>query len=96
MRSMPMSAARRPMAIAAEAIGTSTRHGRRTCSPAAPPFSRSGAATSSRTQPTRHTGNATGAKDSMLTWTPASVAIPAINRFELVPMSVTEPTSVVA
>ena len=38
MRSMPMSAARRPMAIAAEAIGTSTRHGRRTCSPAAPSF----------------------------------------------------------
>jgi hypothetical protein len=32
----------------------------------------------------------------MLTRTPSSEAIPAISRFELVPMSVTDPASVVA
>jgi hypothetical protein len=84
------------MAIALEAIGISTRHGRWTCSTPASPCRSSGAASSSRSHPTRHTGNATGAKDSMLTWTPSSSAIPAISRFELVPMSVTEPTNVVA
>ena len=45
--------------------------------------------------PTIATGNATAAKDSIPTSTSLSAAMPAISRFELVPMSVTEPASVV-
>jgi hypothetical protein len=67
VRPMPMSAARRPMAIAPDAIGTSTRQGCGRGSPPVSPRNRRGAAKSSRTQPTRHTGSATGAKESMLT-----------------------------
>ena len=45
--------------------------------------------------PTRATGSATTANDSIDTWTPAVPAMPAMSRFELVPMRVIEPASVV-
>ena len=41
------------------------------------------------------TGNATGANDSIVMSTPAGAAMPAMSRFELVPISVTEPARVV-
>jgi len=41
------------------------------------------------------TGKATGANDSIVMSTPAGAAMPAMSRFELVPISVTEPARVV-
>ena len=55
-----------------------------------------GATSISTTQPTRQTGSAIGAKESSPISTFACPAIPAIKRLELVPISVTEPASVVA
>jgi hypothetical protein len=47
------------------------------------------------TAPTSATGSATAAKENIPMPTPLSPAIPAITRFELVPISVTEPAKVV-
>ena len=46
--------------------------------------------------PTSATGTATGANESMSMSTPAPLAMPAMSRFELVPIIVVVPARVVA
>lgn len=59
------------------------------------PCSLRGLITWMTTAPTKATGSATAANDSIPISTPRSRAIPAMMRFELVQISVTDPASVV-